>query len=64
MTWSLPIRRRTRGCSASETAHAAPGVLGFRQSPKLLSVLARLLGPDIRLHGSKLNTKDPKYGSL
>jgi phytanoyl-CoA hydroxylase len=35
----------------------------FAKSPALLEVLTRLLGPNIRLHGSKLNMKDPKYGS-
>jgi ectoine hydroxylase-related dioxygenase (phytanoyl-CoA dioxygenase family) len=35
----------------------------FARSPKMLSVLTKLLGPNIRLHGSKLNRKDPKYGA-
>lgn len=33
------------------------------RSERLLSVLVKLLGPGIRLHGSKLNIKAPEYGS-
>jgi ectoine hydroxylase-related dioxygenase (phytanoyl-CoA dioxygenase family) len=35
----------------------------FAKSRKMIEVLTRLLGPDVRLHGSKLNMKDPGYGS-
>jgi phytanoyl-CoA hydroxylase len=35
----------------------------FAKSPKILEVCTRLLGPNVRLHGSKLNMKDPMYGS-
>jgi len=35
----------------------------FAKSPSLLEVVTKLLGPNVRLHGSKLNMKDPKYGS-
>jgi ectoine hydroxylase-related dioxygenase (phytanoyl-CoA dioxygenase family) len=35
----------------------------FAKSPAILEVCTRLLGPNVRLHGSKLNMKDPKYGS-
>ncbi len=31
--------------------------------PRLVTVLQRLLGPGIRLHGSKINLKSPRYGS-
>ncbi|MGQ0578947.1 MAG: phytanoyl-CoA dioxygenase family protein [Betaproteobacteria bacterium] len=31
--------------------------------PKMLAVVKALLGPNVRLHGSKLNIKAPKYGS-
>src|SRR5262245_13695701 len=31
--------------------------------PKVVSILSRLIGPDLRLHGSKLNMKAPRYGS-
>ena len=35
----------------------------FITSPKLLAILQDLLGPAIRLHGSKLNLKAPHFGS-
>ncbi|MCW5748729.1 MAG: phytanoyl-CoA dioxygenase family protein [Alphaproteobacteria bacterium] len=31
--------------------------------PRVLAILSRLLGPDLRLYGSKLNMKAPRYGS-
>ncbi len=31
--------------------------------PRLVILLQRLLGPGIRLHGSKINLKSPRYGS-
>src|SRR6185295_4997738 len=31
--------------------------------PRLVAVLTDLLGPDVRLHGSKINLKSPRYGS-
>jgi len=33
------------------------------KSPAMTQVLRALLGPNVRLHGSKLNLKDPEYGS-
>ena len=33
------------------------------KSPAMVSILTALLGPNVRLHGSKLNMKDPQYGS-
>ena len=33
------------------------------KSPAMVDVLKALLGPNVRLHGSKLNMKAPKYGS-
>ena len=33
------------------------------KQPGMTSILKALLGKDIRLHGSKLNVKAPKYGS-
>jgi ectoine hydroxylase-related dioxygenase (phytanoyl-CoA dioxygenase family) len=33
------------------------------KSPVLVDVLRKLIGPDVRLHGSKLNVKAPRYGS-
>lgn len=32
-------------------------------SPRMVSILTKLLGPHVRLHGSKLNIKAPRYGS-
>ena len=33
------------------------------RSPKLVSILQKLLGENLRLHGSKINMKAPHYGS-
>src|SRR5580704_17606102 len=33
------------------------------RSPEVLDILRQLLGPDLRLHGSKLNMKSAHYGS-
>jgi len=33
------------------------------KSAPMVAILKALLGPDVRLHGSKLNMKDPQYGS-
>ncbi|HWQ38766.1 MAG TPA: phytanoyl-CoA dioxygenase family protein [Burkholderiales bacterium] len=33
------------------------------KSPKMVAILKALLGPNVRLHGSKLNMKSPQYGS-
>jgi phytanoyl-CoA hydroxylase len=33
------------------------------RSPKLVSILTKLLGSGVRLHGSKINMKAPRYGS-
>ena len=33
------------------------------RSPVVISILAKLIGPGLRLHGSKLNMKSAKYGS-
>jgi phytanoyl-CoA hydroxylase len=33
------------------------------RSPAVLDILAKLLGPGLRLHGSKLNMKSARYGS-
>jgi phytanoyl-CoA hydroxylase len=33
------------------------------KSPNMVGILTALLGPHVRLHGSKLNMKDPQYGS-
>ena len=36
---------------------------GLARDPRLVSVLTALLGPAVRLHGSKINLKSPRYGS-
>ena len=33
------------------------------KTPKMVTILTKLLGPNVRLHGSKLNIKAPRYGS-
>jgi ectoine hydroxylase-related dioxygenase (phytanoyl-CoA dioxygenase family) len=44
--------------------HALDAVFAdFMRSERLLAVLTKLLGPGVRLHGSKLNIKAPEYGS-
>ena len=40
-----------------------PAFERLTRHPRMLSVLQALLGPGVRLHGSKLNMKSPKYGS-
>ena len=35
----------------------------FIKSPRMVAIVTKLLGPNIRLHGSKLNIKAPRYGS-
>src|ERR1700720_1680407 len=33
------------------------------RTPRMVEILKQLLGPGVRLHGSKLNIKAPHYGS-
>jgi ectoine hydroxylase-related dioxygenase (phytanoyl-CoA dioxygenase family) len=40
-----------------------PGFQKLYREPRLVGILQKLLGPDIRLHGSKINLKAPRYGS-
>ena len=40
-----------------------PAFYAVVRSPAVLDVLARLIGPDLRLHSSKLNMKAARYGS-
>jgi len=40
-----------------------PGFERLVRHPRLVTLLQRLLGPGIRLHGSKINLKSPRYGS-
>src|SRR5690242_20321602 len=56
-----PERPRVRRIKKPNLVH--PLFWNFAKSPKMIDVLTRLLGPNVRLHGSKLNMKDPQYGS-
>jgi ectoine hydroxylase-related dioxygenase (phytanoyl-CoA dioxygenase family) len=40
-----------------------PGFAALARHPQLVDVVTRLLGPAVRLHGSKINLKAPRYGS-
>jgi ectoine hydroxylase-related dioxygenase (phytanoyl-CoA dioxygenase family) len=40
-----------------------PRFVDLVRSPKVVAILSRLIGPDLRLYGSKLNMKAPRYGS-
>ena len=40
-----------------------PAFMEALLSPRMLEVTTALLGPDVRLYGSKLNMKSPQYGS-
>lgn len=56
-----PENPRVRRIKKPHAVH--PIFWEFAKSPTLLDVVTKLLGPNVRLHGSKLNMKDPKYGS-
>ena len=56
-----PDAPRVRRIKKPNLVH--PVFWDFAKSPNMISALTRLLGPDVRLHGSKLNLKDPGYGS-
>jgi phytanoyl-CoA hydroxylase len=44
--------------------HALNALFGdLVKSPRMVAILTKLLGPNIRLHGAKLNIKAPRYGS-
>jgi phytanoyl-CoA hydroxylase len=40
-----------------------PGFRELYRNPRLVGIVQTLLGPDVRLHGSKINLKAPHYGS-
>ena len=40
-----------------------PRFAALVRHPNVLAILSKLIGPDLRLHGSKLNMKAPHYGS-
>lgn len=56
-----PERPRVRRIKAPFKVH--PIFDRMARHPRLLAVLSRLLGPDLRLYGGKLNMKSAGYGS-
>jgi ectoine hydroxylase-related dioxygenase (phytanoyl-CoA dioxygenase family) len=40
-----------------------PAFPRLARDPRVVAILERLLGPGVRLHGSKINLKSPRYGS-
>ena len=40
-----------------------PGFEKLYRNPRLVGIVQKLVGPSVRLHGSKLNMKAPRYGS-
>jgi len=40
-----------------------PGFRELYRHPRLVQIVQKLLGPGVRLHGSKINLKSPHYGS-
>jgi phytanoyl-CoA hydroxylase len=52
---------RVRRIKAPHKAH--PIFDGIVRSEPVISILTRLIGPGLRLHGSKLNMKSAQYGS-
>jgi phytanoyl-CoA hydroxylase len=57
-----PGEPRVRRIKRPHLVH--PVFAEFMRSPALVAVLSALLGPSgVRLHGSKLNLKSPRYGS-
>ena len=56
-----PEAPRVRRIKAAHKVHPAFDAL-VRSEP-VLDILTKLVGPDLRLHGSKLNMKSAQYGS-
>ena len=56
-----PDRPRVR--RIKEPYKVNPLFRSMAEHPKLVSVLSRLLGPNLRLHGGKINIKASEYGS-
>lgn len=56
-----PQRPRVRRIKKPHLVH--PVFNEILHSPALVDILHRLIGPNVRLHGSKLNIKAPEYGS-
>src|SRR5262245_58971463 len=40
-----------------------PGFRDLFRNPRVVEIVQKLVGPDVRLHGSKINLKAPHYGS-
>jgi hypothetical protein len=40
-----------------------PSFAELTRHPRITDIVAELIGPDIRLHGSKLNMKSPGHGA-
>lgn len=56
-----PAEPRVRRLKAPISTH--PYFERLARSPQLLDIAAALLGPEVRLHGNKLNMKSAGYGS-
>lgn len=56
-----PATPRVRRIKKPTTVH--PIFDQVVKSPAMVAILQKLIGPNVRLHGSKLNMKDPQYGS-
>ena len=56
-----PENPRVRRIKAPQKVH--PIFDEIVRSPAVISILTRLIGPGLRLHGSKLNMKSAQYGS-
>lgn len=56
-----PENPRVRRIKAAHKVH--PIFAEIVRSPAVIDILTKLIGPGLRLHGSKLNMKSAKYGS-
>ena len=56
-----PERPRVRRIKTPHIAHPLFGEMA--RHPRLIAVLTRLIGPALRLHGSKINLKSAEYGA-
>ena len=54
---------RPRVRRIKEPYNVDPLFRAMAEHPNLVSVLSRLIGPDLRLHGGKINIKAAEYGS-
>lgn len=56
-----PEAPRVRRIKTPHVHH--PLFMEIARAPRLTSILTKLLGPSVRLHGSKINLKAPRYGA-